>query len=349
MLLPIVFSSLAAVSLASSTTTEGRARLAAVTDSGRVLTSMDGGHSWRDVHACPTMPNDTSMATPDVRSTCIERPRSVVIAWVEHTLYLSCTGESLWQWNEAQGTAQPVKQSVENEIVALAAHNRTLFIADGRADIWSLEPAHQSFIHVAVAPEPVTSMAVHDGALILAGPTAVWRNMREPANFTVLAPIAGCALVSVEAMDERPSSLWLAGPVGLVQIDENFVRTRWTSPLTAVTHWQNSLLLGDGSRVLQFSLLESPPPPGRPDSANIPAMSDERLVTHARPSSSPSPVRALMIPTESPRPLDPETRARWMSLFPKVEMTFTLRRSPSQIAFDVWVSLTWFTGRSPWS
>lgn len=188
------------------------------------------------------------------RSACGLRQPPAQIAWRQDALYVACAAGPVYRWREDTGS-WPVQLAAQREpdddlpgppqaapdrIVAMLG-GAELRLADASQRLWLLKEDSESGLRlVGAVPEPVAALAEWQGALVVAGATAVWRRSGAEAPWEPLVTIGACALSA-----DR-DSLWLAGAAGLVELTGPRVRIHTLAPLTGIAIRDGDIWLASG-------------------------------------------------------------------------------------------------------
>ncbi len=245
------------------------------------------------------------LANSAVVSECAHRPVLAAIAWFDGALYMSCNSGRLMRWDEHGGLreaqlARPQRASrsgpsAPSDVVAMAADPTALWLADSDHNIWTLD--HDGILQWhSSAPEPVRALARWRRALLVAGPTAVWRHR------SVWRPLVTMVVCALSGNREQ---LWLAGPDGLVTFVGEQLHTLSPSPSLAVAVNADTMWLSDGDQVRAL------PVGTAADTGGSPSLDSE-----ARG------VEPLALASAAA----PPARARWSSWLPNLELRAQLTR-----------------------
>ncbi|GAB4564093.1 MAG: hypothetical protein Tsb0020_13870 [Haliangiales bacterium] len=252
-----------------------------------------------------TAPAADSLANGAVVRECARRPALAAIAWFDGALYVSCDGGPLMRWDERGGLrdvqltrpsrADRSGASAPTAVVAMAADAAALWLADSDHNIWTLDRDHTLRWHSS-APEPVRALARWRRAVLVSGPTAVWRHR---GAWRPLVTMAACALSG------NREQLWLAGPDGLMTFVGEQLHTLSPIPSLAVAATADTVWLSDGDHVREL------PAGAAADAGSGPA-----------PDSAARGIEPLALASNAA----PPARARWSPWFPDLEVRAQLAR-----------------------
>jgi hypothetical protein len=234
----LALTTLAVLSIAADPTAEPP-RLAAVDISGTVLVN-DGTDAWRAVHRCPLVD-----AGEDRSEACAGTPAPAVIAWVQGSLYLACSQDTVFRWDPGTSAARPAGLAALPGVVALGARDQELLIADEDGGIWSYRPGDQA-AYLADAPEPPIAIAAPGEHIAIAGASGVWQWM--PAgtsqHWTLVSAARACAMAAAGPAGDPV--LWLAGAHGLLALHGGGLDVRLVTPIMGVAIAGDVLLAAGG-------------------------------------------------------------------------------------------------------
>jgi hypothetical protein len=179
----------------------------------------------------------TQRLAGSARSACgLPRPPAQ-IAWRQDALYVACADGPVYRWREDTGAwpvllasraDPPGPHAAPDRIVAMLG-GADLWLADASRQLWLLQGDDEGALRqLGAVPEPVAALAQWQGALVAAGATAVWRRSGADTSWEPLVTISACALSA-----DR-DSLWLAGPMGLVELAGQRVHVHALAPLAGM-------------------------------------------------------------------------------------------------------------------
>lgn len=292
----------AAITVAVDATDSSPSRVAAVTESGRVVVGKNGGNSWSPVHYCPQRASDAEPITDSAgepvsgeqQSTpaCGSRSAPAALAWHDHKLFVACSGGGLSVWKPGQPYSEPLANAPTSSVIALGSpvgsRSERLLIADAQSGLWAYS-ATQGFEYLARAPAPasgvrptIAAIDEFDGRIAVAGPQAVWRL---GSFWNPIAAVAACGLAAAPAGAEHPARLWLAGPFGLLELAAvspdkqgkqgtpepglpiaeaitTGIAVRSIAPATGVAFANGQIFVADGERITTVPAAATAPPVG---------------------------------------------------------------------------------------
>jgi hypothetical protein len=237
----LALATLAVLSIAADPTAEP-SRLAVVDAAGTVLVNDDTDATWRAVHRCPLV--EAGFAE-EWSEACAGSPAPAAIAWVQGSLYLACSQDTVFRWESGALAARPAGLAALPGVVALGVRDEELLIADEDGAIWSYRPGHQA-VHLTEAPEPPIAIAGPGEHIALAGASGVWQwtSAGIGQHWTLLSTARACAMAA--AAPAGDPLLWLASAHGLLALHGGRLSVRLVTPVIALAIAGDVLLAADG-------------------------------------------------------------------------------------------------------
>lgn len=318
----ILLSALAAISIASAPP-----QLAVADLAGQIHVTQDSGDHWRTIHTCASQePEALSAVEADGQPVLCDRPGPVVaMSWRGDALYGACDDGQLWRWHAPIPNARAVTSASHIRVRALGASDRELIAADAQM-LWSVDG--ELPIPIAATLEPVEDIHVTANAVYVGGRAGAWAYERHHGAFRLLAAVPTCGLVGTQERGQR-ASLWLAGPDGLLRVEDGAAEVLSVTPATDLALWNDQLLVLDDAGVHRLPL--------SPAAGSERSVAEHAIAAHSQsvPAATAS---ALDLRYRYRRALRRAQLARWL---PTLSATVVLKRRGDRRELNGAIWLSW--------